>query len=118
MYFGLLVTLACSHYPHAHNLSQYPQAISQLAIELGHLFELLAAQMGHRHKATIQFWQQSWDWERRSFDLSDLRGQSIYLYFSVFNDGQGSPSAMYVDDVGLSWGGKWTIGYMSVRPSI
>ena len=58
MYFGLLVTLACSHYPHAHNLSQYPQAISQLAIELGHLFELLAAQMGHRHKATIQFWQQ------------------------------------------------------------
>ena len=42
-------------------------------------------------------------WERRSFDLSDLRGQSIYLYFSVFNDGQGSPSTMYVDDVSLNW---------------
>jgi hypothetical protein len=43
-------------------------------------------------------------WEPRSFDLSDLRGQTIYVYFSVFNRGRsGRLSAMYVDDVSLTW---------------
>jgi hypothetical protein len=43
-------------------------------------------------------------WEPRSYDLSDLRGQTIYVYFGVFNrGGSGRPTAMYVDDVSLSW---------------
>ncbi len=42
-------------------------------------------------------------WERRAFDLSDLSGQTIYIYFTVFNDGDGRPSGMYVDDVSLMW---------------
>ncbi len=44
-------------------------------------------------------------WETRSFDLSDLRGQTIYVYFGVFNNGSGNRlTAMVVDDVSLTWG--------------
>ncbi len=47
----------------------------------------------------------SQSWELRSYDLSDLRGQTIYVYFSVLNRGRtGRLSAMYIDDVSLSWG--------------
>lgn len=43
-------------------------------------------------------------WEARSFDLSDLRGQTIYVYFSVLNRGRtGRLTAMYVDDISLSF---------------
>ena len=41
-------------------------------------------------------------WETRTFDLSDLRGQTIYIYFGVFNNGfTGRPTCMYVDNVSL-----------------
>jgi subtilisin family serine protease len=42
-------------------------------------------------------------WENRTFDVSDLRGQTIYIYFSVLNRGCSGLSAMYVDDVTLRW---------------
>jgi len=43
-------------------------------------------------------------WEARTYDLSDLRGQTVFIYFSVFNRGRtGRLSAMYVDDVSLTW---------------
>ena len=43
-------------------------------------------------------------WEARSYDLTDLRGQTIYIYFGVFNNGSGNkPTAMFVDDVSLSY---------------
>ncbi len=43
-------------------------------------------------------------WEPRTFDLSDLRGQTVYVYIGVFNNGWGNrPSAMFVDDVSLQW---------------
>ncbi|MCB0174075.1 MAG: hypothetical protein KDJ97_26395, partial [Anaerolineae bacterium] len=43
-------------------------------------------------------------WETRTFDLSDLKGQTVYIYFGVFNRGRtGLPTAMYVDDVSLTW---------------
>jgi hypothetical protein len=43
-------------------------------------------------------------WEPVSYDLSDLRGRTIYIYFSVVNLGRtGRLSAMYVDDVSLTW---------------
>ncbi|GAB4430773.1 MAG: hypothetical protein Kow0031_11730 [Anaerolineae bacterium] len=43
-------------------------------------------------------------WEPRSFDLSDLRGQTVYVYIGVYNNGWGNrPSAMFVDDVSLQW---------------
>ncbi|RME77455.1 MAG: peptidase S8 [Chloroflexi bacterium] len=46
----------------------------------------------------------SQQWEERVYDLSDLRGQTVYVYFSVFNRGYtGKPSALYVDDVSLTW---------------
>ncbi len=46
----------------------------------------------------------SQSWEARSYDLSDLRGRTIYVYFSVVNLGRtGRLSAMYVDDVSLTW---------------
>lgn len=42
-------------------------------------------------------------WEQRTYDLSDLAGRTVYIYFSVVNLGDGRPSAMYVDDVSLRW---------------
>ncbi len=46
----------------------------------------------------------SQNWEPRSYDLSDFRGRTIYVYFSVLNRGcSGQPTAMYVDDVSLTW---------------
>jgi serine protease len=43
-------------------------------------------------------------WENRTYDLSDMRGQTIYVYFSVLNRACSGPTAMYVDDVSLRWG--------------
>jgi subtilisin family serine protease len=43
-------------------------------------------------------------WEKHTYDLSDLRGQTIYVYFSVLNrGGTNRPSALFVDDVSLTW---------------
>jgi hypothetical protein len=35
------------------------------------------------------------------YDLTPWKGQSVYLYFGAFNDGNGGPSStrLYVDDV-------------------
>jgi serine protease len=44
-------------------------------------------------------------WENRSFDLSAFRGQTIYIYIGMLNQGNTyQPSAVYVDDVSLTWG--------------
>jgi hypothetical protein len=43
----------------------------------------------------------SQDWTQKEFDLSSHWGQSLLLYIGTFNDGSGSPAAMYVDDVSL-----------------
>lgn len=46
----------------------------------------------------------SQSWEPRSYDLSEFRGRTIFIYFSVLNRGcTGQPTAMYVDDVSLTW---------------
>jgi len=41
-------------------------------------------------------------WNQVSFDLSAWRGQTIQLYFNVYNDGKGGRAAMFLDDVSLS----------------
>ena len=44
-------------------------------------------------------------WEALSYDLSDLRGRTVNVYFGVLNRGYtGKPTAMFVDDVSLTWG--------------
>lgn len=40
-------------------------------------------------------------WTQRSFDLSDLRGQTVVLYFNVFNNGSGATLVNYLDDISL-----------------
>ncbi len=58
----------------------------------------------HMLKTLSQELSNSQTWEARSYDLSELRGQTVYVYFSVFNRGRtGRLSAMYVDDVSLTW---------------
>ncbi|MBE7475003.1 MAG: hypothetical protein DPW09_01115 [Anaerolineae bacterium] len=43
-------------------------------------------------------------WESRTYDLSEFRGRTIYIYFSVVNQGRtGKPTALYIDDVSLTW---------------
>ncbi|MCB0191129.1 MAG: S8 family serine peptidase [Anaerolineae bacterium] len=46
----------------------------------------------------------SQSWETRTYDLSDFKGQTIFIYFGVFNRGRtGLPTAMYIDDVSVTW---------------
>ncbi len=40
-------------------------------------------------------------WKERRFNLTDYAGQSIYLYFNVFNDGSAGKTSMYLDDVSV-----------------
>ena len=41
-------------------------------------------------------------WNQMSFDLSPWRGQTVQLYFNVYNDGLGGTAAMFLDDVSLT----------------
>lgn len=51
-----------------------------------------------------RFLSNSQNWETRTYDLSEFSGQTIYVYFGVFNRGRtGLPTAMYIDDVSLTW---------------
>jgi len=44
------------------------------------------------------------EWETVSYDLSDLKGQTVYIYMGVFNmGGSGRTTSMYVDNVSLTW---------------
>jgi hypothetical protein len=40
-------------------------------------------------------------WTQRTFDLSDLRGQSILIYFNVYNNGSGALLSNHLDDISL-----------------
>ena len=40
-------------------------------------------------------------WREFNFNLSQYAGQTIRLYFGVYNDGSGGVTSMYVDDVSL-----------------
>jgi len=41
-------------------------------------------------------------WNQMSFDLSAWRGQTVQVYFNVYNDGVGGTAAMFLDDVALT----------------
>lgn len=40
-------------------------------------------------------------WTQRTFDVTALRGQSIVLYFNVYNNGSGATLVNYLDDLSL-----------------
>lgn len=40
-------------------------------------------------------------WAQRTVDLSDLRGQSVVLYFNVYNNGTGATLVNYLDEISL-----------------
>ncbi len=46
------------------------------------------------------------DWHQVSYDLSDLAGQTVRIYFSVHDDGACDPSRMWVDDVNINGSGS------------
>lgn len=52
-------------------------------------------------------------WNQMTFDLSAWRGQTVQLYFNVYNDGLGGRAAMFLDDVSLS-----TCGTPPPSPSV
>jgi hypothetical protein len=41
-------------------------------------------------------------WNQMSFDLTPWRGQTVQVYFNVYNDGLGGTAAMFLDDVALT----------------
>jgi hypothetical protein len=51
-----------------------------------------------------KYWQPPLDhraWTEHSIDLSPFAGQTVRLYFGVFNDGDGAATGMYADEVTL-----------------
>ncbi len=40
-------------------------------------------------------------WNQLSFDLTPWRGQTVQVYFNVYNDGLGGAAALFLDDVSL-----------------
>jgi len=40
-------------------------------------------------------------WSESTIDLTRWRGNTVQIYFTVFNDGQGSTAGMYLDDVSV-----------------
>ena len=40
-------------------------------------------------------------WSQRSFDVSDLAGQSVVLYFNAYNNGSGATLVNYLDDISV-----------------
>ncbi len=41
------------------------------------------------------------NWSQRSFDLTDLAGQTFILYFNVYNNGSGTPLVAFLDKLSL-----------------
>lgn len=41
------------------------------------------------------------EWTQRTFDLTDLRGQQVVLYFNVYNNGSGATLVNYLDDISI-----------------
>lgn len=41
-------------------------------------------------------------WNQLTFDLTPWRGQTVQVYFNVYNDGVGGRAAMFLDDVSLT----------------
>lgn len=41
-------------------------------------------------------------WNQMSLDLTPWRGQTVQVYFNVYNDGLGGTAAMFLDDVSLT----------------
>ncbi len=52
-------------------------------------------------------------WQEDIVDLTAYRGQSFYIYFNAFNDGNGARTWMYLDDVQLNICGVGTTGIYS-----
>ncbi|MDX1523556.1 MAG: hypothetical protein R3264_18155, partial [Anaerolineae bacterium] len=81
----------------------YP--ISQDTADSGdvQVIAILDAGFKVKRKLSVEL-SNSQTWETKTFNLSDLAGQTVYIYFSVFNRGRTNlPTAMYVDDVALTW---------------
>lgn len=61
---------------------------------------LLFDRHGAQHVLTFQRLNEG-HWVYYEHDLNAFRGQAVTLYFSVFNNGSGGVTAMWVDDVAL-----------------
>ena len=44
----------------------------------------------------------SYKWETASIDLQNYKGQTIYIYIGVKNDGIGNSTRLYADDIKLT----------------
>ncbi|HRW06782.1 MAG TPA: hypothetical protein P5121_16880 [Caldilineaceae bacterium] len=50
------------------------------------------------------------DWQEDVVDLTAYQGQSFYVYFNAYNDGNGGRTWMFLDDVQLNvCGGGWAV---------
>jgi len=49
------------------------------------------------------------NWQEDQVDITAYRGQSFYLYFNAFNDGNGARTWMYLDDIQLNLCGMGAI---------
>jgi bacillopeptidase F (M6 metalloprotease family) len=65
-------------------------------------YVLVFDQMGRQHQLVPFQRENNTFWQDYDFDLSEFKGQTIMLWFGVYNDGTGGVTGMYVDDVSLN----------------
>jgi len=64
-------------------------------------------QRGH-DLATLLSANESADWTHKQYNLSPYIGQTIRLYFSLYQDGAGGGTVVYLDEVSVG-SGPWTV---------
>lgn len=66
--------------------------------------EVLLLTADYRRLRTIEKLTAGGDdrWQRRAFDLSAYAGQTVVVYFNVYNNGSGAQQWSYLDDVSLA----------------
>jgi PKD repeat protein len=62
---------------------------------------LLLDQLGNTVQTLVKLRSNTRAWTPYEFDLTKYAGNTLRLYFGVYNNGSGSVTAMYVDDVSL-----------------
>lgn len=64
-------------------------------------YTLIITQGGHI-KTLVSQMSNANRWEYQEFDLSNYKGQSIRIYFGVFNNGSGGVTSSFVDEVAVT----------------
>ena len=74
----------------------------------GDCFRVKIKDQGGHDLATLLSANESTDWTHKQYNLSPYIGQTVQLYFSLYQDGAGGGTVVYLDEVSVG-SGPWTV---------